>query len=134
MSLLTIALRIASTTSGAASAVRARRISLGKISSDVGPLAPEQPERDGDDDRGDHPYIERHAPRTALRLVLNMGRPEVSAAAVTISSVSLSGMLISILLNACSPRSSVTEPTIARRSLPGDSPRFARRFKREHLH
>ena len=42
-----------------------------------GSLAPEEPERNGDDDRDDHPDVQGHAPRPAFRFILNMGRTKV---------------------------------------------------------
>ena len=77
ISLVTIALKMASTTSGAARAVSARRINLGRISSEAGPLAPEQPERDRDDHGHDHPDVEGQPAGPALGFVLgqrNVGR------------------------------------------------------------
>ena len=62
MSLVTIALKMASTTRGAASAVRARRISLGRSSSPIAPSPQNSSDRNRHQDRRDHPHVKGHAP------------------------------------------------------------------------
>ena len=67
-----MALRIASTTSGAASAVRARRITLGRSVQAGRAVAPGPADRDRDQHRGDHPDIQGNPARPALGLVLDL--------------------------------------------------------------
>ena len=69
MSLVTIALRIARTTRGAARARQGPDDQLGEQVEPLGPLAPEEADGDRQDHGGDHPDVERDPTRPALRLV-----------------------------------------------------------------
>ena len=69
-SLVTIALKIASTTSGAARAVRARRISVGKSSSRVAPSPQRSPAGIASKTASDDPDVKRQAADPAVAFVL----------------------------------------------------------------